>query len=1438
LNEQSIPSRQDVGLESLQQSLVLLGYGPTLALPRGPSLPANKEAHRTKPSPKPTVDAKQEPKSTPVAPAQAPQPLPVEAKTTPVSHVPLPNQGAAKPAVPVDISSAQASVSSSHATKPSQPPPATTKTIDKPRPTPATALQKPPAQVTFTPDVKSPTPKQPPAKDEKKDKAPVAEEQTVIPPPIKVPTDLARAPDALSSPGSTAQSATTPGGIHDRSTDTSPDHEGPAYPEGEGKHAHADQPESEDSQRAEAPNVPPTVDETPESPESAEAQLLQESSTAAVNSAAAKELSAVEKVAEKPTQETSAQSKREEQERPEEQATPNPEVEVGPSALEKEEDAHDVAKSVEIPDSREETPEAMDVDTSEPATKEDAVAPVTATTEVKAPAQREPATPTPKAAPAPEAAPQPAERAITRVSSGALKPKSVNEIVGGLSRPPPTLPKQQQPPATTDHIDDQLTPITSTPQSPASRLRRTSLGRKDKSKGQVSAVLFGKQSKRTDESALMSGSNEAIHPSDDYYTPLFVQGFAGSSNWMQPMEKILHHANKTVTTPDVNLCIQDHQACKVLRRVYHLQSSDKWSLRQPKRCPEPTRPPSHWDVLLQEAKWMRTDFREERKWKRMAASNLAVACAEWCAAAPEERKAMQVDAFIPPKPTGQEDVEMASATEDPTESQATPDLISGDAESPQAMDELAEVINDTVAPSAIFSLQDDDVVFGLRRTAAADQLLEELPIFGAPLKVPRSDPTAPEYDPDARWRRPALPLSKYVEGHMKLNSEGPPRKRSRYNYVNEDSADEDESDFASRSKREKVDIPPESDAVALFNPEMKHIRDRLHAGHQFRPPTDHPMPTQSFYECRNPSMWMPAEDDELRGLVREYSYNWPLISSMLTSRSIYSSGAERRTPWECFERWIQLEGLPSDMQKTQYFRAYTARIEAAQRTISQQNQAAAQQSTASGAPGPPIRRRQSTPMRVERRRNQKHLTLMDAMRKVAKKREATAQKQQQAASQNAANKKPDSVAQAQRTGPSKTPRDYSLLRWERDQHLAEKMAMYANRQDATRRVSAVPSVRQDDKTDADKVNQAAVMQARAQSQAQRSQAGAAAGPNAHPAAAAMHAANGNHRPNAAAQAAAMRNQAQQPRMQMAPPGQTPNGMAGAATPQLPSGLVPAINGTPQAQMQNMQAPQRMQVPNQQANANLMMRAAQQISEQQRAAVQMANHMQAQQMMQQQQQLNLAQQQQQQNGNGNGTPRPTSQHNSPPNMVNGGAVNGVNGVNVNGLNQQNYMNNTQAGIAQFNNANGGHASPPANVHLAAGSPRPQMQIPPALANQISVLEAQFRAKNPNISPDQARQLATEHLVRAMAAQRHSAMNAAAGASGQHGMANGMAATTSPHQYAALLRQQQQQQQAAAAQQQQHPTPAGNASQAASSPGQLSQASHQRQPSESGTPSAAP
>lgn len=585
------------------------------------------------------------------------------------------------------------------------------------------------------------------------------------------------------------------------------------------------------------------------------------------------------------------------------------------------------------------------------------------------------------------------------------------------------------------------------------RLKSLSTRLRERRRKSVPTVVFGKQYRKprfSDDTALIVNKPKPPGhiPSEDYFVTLFIESFARTSSWMKPLEKLLHSAHKTVSTSDQTLSILDHQACKILRRVYHLQQHDKWSLRQPVRCLEPARPASHQDLLIKEMKWMRTDFREERKWKRAVARNLAYACAEWYYSSPADRKLLQVDAKIPPvRVVDNADTSMADAPE--IGESLVPELDHSD--SPVGNDEeVPELPITTIAPATIFALQDDEVVFELQPSRTADLLLENLPMYGSPLKVPKFDWIIPDYDPDAKWKRPAVPLSKYVEGEMVLDVKPQPQKRSRFQFQGEDEEEEEEYVFGVQPDK-GARLPPASTDVALFAPEMKLTRDRLHAGHQFRPPSEHPMPVQSFFESRIASQWTLAEDDQLRALVREYSYNWSLISSMISSRSSFPSAVERRTPWECFERWVNLEGLPSDFAKTPYFKAYQARIDAAGRTILQHNQNAAQgqQVGPNGAVAPIPRKRPTNTMRVERRRNQKHLALFDAMRKLAKKREAAAQKQQAQATMTAmrkTNEQQRQQPQQQLHLQAKTPQEYSLMRAARDQQIAEKMAHLAARQ--------------------------------------------------------------------------------------------------------------------------------------------------------------------------------------------------------------------------------------------------------------------------------------------------------------------------------------------------------------------------------------------------------
>jgi chromatin modification-related protein VID21 len=646
---------------------------------------------------------------------------------------------------------------------------------------------------------------------------------------------------------------------------------------------------------------------------------------------------------------------------------------------------------------------------------------------------------------------QPLERMTTRVASGAIRHKSVSEILGET----PASPTSVRSSATrADNGTTSNSPSrASTPQSPRSLIQKA----KEKERSRLSTVVFAKKPNVITNDSVSTPPGGGVappKPHDDYFMSLYLNGHSSQRTGIQPLDSLLQTAHKTITTSNAYVPIIENQTTRILKRIYNLQSAHKWSLRQPKRSEEPIRQTTHWDVLLQEAKWMRTDFREERKWKMAVARNLAYACAEWFEASPEERKILQVKATPPPRATTEQskDIEMNDSTSQ-LHPHATPELVaSGEADSPidDADEEFRITIADTVSPTAIFALQDDDVVFGLSRSPATDKLLEELPMYGVPLKVPRCDLPTSDIDPDRYWKRPAVPISKYVEGRMELKTSGPPHKKDRFDYE-EDSEDEDTT--LDQSGPRRPHLPPEQTDVGLFDPANKHIRDRIHAGHQFRPPSEYPMPLQSFFENRPSSQWTYAEDDELKKLVREYSYNWSLISNMLTSKSLYSSGPERRTPWECFERWIALEGLPADMQKTAYFKAYNNRLEAAQRNLTVLAAQAPQQANANGQMMQ-ARRRTTTSQRVEKRRNQKHLTLVDAMRKLAKKRENTLQKQQLSAAQAAARK--NNEQQPQNWAPIKTPQEFSKLKHDREEQMKERMAAFQLRQEQQRRVSQKP----------------------------------------------------------------------------------------------------------------------------------------------------------------------------------------------------------------------------------------------------------------------------------------------------------------------------------------------------------------------------------------------
>jgi len=464
----------------------------------------------------------------------------------------------------------------------------------------------------------------------------------------------------------------------------------------------------------------------------------------------------------------------------------------------------------------------------------------------------------------------------------------------------------------------------------------------------------------------------AEDPERDYLEPLFrIQAHDSPQGNSKALADLVKSAQKYMSTEDQFTTLHERMDYRILRRIYQLQNANKWSLRQMEKVKEPEQPVSHMDHMMAEMRWMRKDFWAERRMKKSVCAWLAARCADWVAADGEARKAMQVK------------IQQPTAKANQPSNDQLPDLELSGESAPEDDHTPPTPRCDSVAPTNLIVAPElSDVVSHLQKAGKLGQALRSLPIVGL------------EQSRDERRERPLDEVSKFVQGKVLPKASGPVRKRSRYDYED----DADDLNDASESKRAKLDrdLPAEDQEVALFHPDNKPIRDRLHANNAFRPPSEFVMPGTSFYEFRNGSQWVWEDDQKLRKLAKEYSFNWSLIADEMTLPSRYKSSADRRTPWECFERWVELETLPAEMRKTMYFKTWFNRLEQSQQAAERRYQAQVQHIQAQAHNGQQAhvpQRRRTIPSRVEKRKNTRYLWLVDAMRKNAKKRENNNYKQ-------------------------------------------------------------------------------------------------------------------------------------------------------------------------------------------------------------------------------------------------------------------------------------------------------------------------------------------------------------------------------------------------------------------------------------------------------------
>ncbi|SMR57508.1 unnamed protein product [Zymoseptoria tritici ST99CH_1A5] len=601
-------------------------------------------------------------------------------------------------------------------------------------------------------------------------------------------------------------------------------------------------------------------------------------------------------------------------------------------------------------------------------------------------------------------------RMITRVSSGALRQKSVSEILGETSLQSPELSfagrreSELISPLTRRHPGDpdtarSLSSILGPPQTP----------RESRSLSQFRLVDIVEPV--IDELQVLKGAAE--DPERDYLESLFrIQAHESPNSRTRTLPDLVGKGVKVLSTEDHYTALHERLDFRMLRRIYQLQNANKWSLRQMEKCKEPEEPVSHHDHMMQEMKWMRKDFRAEKRLKRSTCAWLAERCCEWVNADVAGRLRLQVKVKV------QDPSEKTAVTEDVPELDRDGDSAPEDdaVQTPRSGSPLWTRV--VVAPELA------DAFGELEASGKATQILKNLPKVGLLDQEIKHEPA------------PFTAVSRFIEGKILPKAAGPSRKRSRYDYDDEEEVLSSQPSLK-RSRREDASEPAE---CALFQAENKPIRDRLHSNNAFRPPSEFIMPSTAFYEYRNGSQWIWEDDQKLRKLAKEYTFNWSLIADELSLQTRYKSSAERRTPWECFERWVELESLPADMRKTVYFKTWFNRLESSQQAAERRYQAQVtaiqQQAAANGGPTHIPLRRRTTPTRVEKRRSTRYLWMVDGFRKLAKKREQAAWKQAETA-RAAAQRKSQSETTNQVRQVKLTPQEFSKKRHERDVAMLE-----------------------------------------------------------------------------------------------------------------------------------------------------------------------------------------------------------------------------------------------------------------------------------------------------------------------------------------------------------------------------------------------------------------
>lgn len=423
-----------------------------------------------------------------------------------------------------------------------------------------------------------------------------------------------------------------------------------------------------------------------------------------------------------------------------------------------------------------------------------------------------------------------------------------------------------------------------------------------------------------------------------------------------PLIKLLPGSHKALFTENFELALLEGKIAVLYSRIEELKRQGKWSLRQPRKYEDPIKKDvrTHWDTLVMEGKWMATDFREGIKFKKAACVMIAQAIRDYWTygkevciqpkpvryldddvemsesvsepepAAPEEEPVQEIVEQLPfPAPTGGKDAvslpsEAVNQEENIKEEPVSVNLPGIETEQVEsatgivldeapANNEGGEMNTETATmdPQALNGgISEPIVVEEPQGPLFIPQKHGDAISSGYPFRlnmdfseIPRLEqsifthlPKFNGFDND-EFQHPKPPLTTRDSPMVPISRLIHPFEEDNmwYKLVVKES-----------TKRTKNTGPPEYQR-GLFS---------INAHRRFnflKPPKP---PLIKNIEYRLPTIWLPEDDKHLIHYVAEFCFNWEVISEHLLSPSAtlkrYESNIERRTPWQCFERYIQL----------------------------------------------------------------------------------------------------------------------------------------------------------------------------------------------------------------------------------------------------------------------------------------------------------------------------------------------------------------------------------------------------------------------------------------------------------------------------------------------------------------------------------------------------